>query len=363
MAHSYCLLQRLTNAPVLIKYVNLFERYIINLGPIGVELFFVLSGFLIGGILIKIFDNTDFTFAEVRQFWVRRWFRTLPNYWLILSLNIIILVFLKGNSIDNNQFIGYIFLQNFIHPDVLHVFPEGWSLSIEEWFYLTLPVIIYLSTLVIKPANKPGFLIRVFLCYLSLFLAIRIFNAFNPINGIDPDEGIRKIVVFRLDAVMYGVLAAYFNYYHKPLMDGVKKKLFIISLLGSFILYFFIVKYELAFRAQLNPVFRFLCNAFLYMIIPLIFSLSLPYAAGTKEWSNKFVMAIVKHISKISYSIYLVHFSLFIPLFINLRVKSTSIGIAQYLIYWIVVIGFSSLLYRFFEYPVMKLRDRWKSQE
>ena len=74
-------------------------------------------------------------------------------------------------------------------------------------------------------------------------------------------------------------------------------------------------------------------------------------------------MSIVKHISKISYSIYLVHFSLFIPLFINLRVKSTSIGIAQYLIYWIVVIGFSSLLYRFFEYPVMKLRDRWKSQE
>ena len=112
LAHSYCLLQRLTNAPVLIKYVNLFERFIINLGPIGVELFFVLSGFLIGGILIKIFDNTEFTFADVRRFWIRRWFRTLPNYWLILSINIIIFVFINGNKLEANQYLGYVFLQS-----------------------------------------------------------------------------------------------------------------------------------------------------------------------------------------------------------------------------------------------------------
>ncbi len=360
MAHSYCLLQRLTNAPVLIKYINLFERYIINLGPIGVELFFVLSGFLIGGILIKIFDNTEFTFAEVRRFWVRRWFRTLPNYWLILSLNIIIFVFIKGNSIDANQYLGYIFLQNFVHPDVLHVFPEGWSLSIEEWFYLTLPVVIYLTTLVVKPVNKPGFLVKVFIAYLASFLLIRIFNAFNPLNGIDPDEGIRKIVVFRLDAVMYGVLAAYLNYYHKPFIVSIKKKLFIISLVGSLVLYYFIVKYELAFRSQPDPTFRFVSNAFLYLVIPLVFALSLPYAASTRDWSSKTLSAIVRHISKISYSMYLVHFSLFIPLFINRKVDSTLAGLLQYFAYWIVVIVFSSLLYRYYEQPVMKLRDKWK---
>ena len=360
MAHSYCLLQRLTNAPVLSRFVNLFERYIINLGPIGVELFFVLSGFLIGGILIKVFHNSGFTFKEVRVFWVRRWFRTLPNYWLILSVNILLFVFLKGNPFDASQLWGYVFLQNFVHSDSSRVFPEGWSLSVEEWFYLTLPVVIYLSAIVFKPANKGTFLWKVFISYLSFFLLVRVANAFNPINGADPDEGIRKVVVFRLDAVMYGVIAAYFNFYKEATLRDIKRYLFFISLLCSFILYYFIVRYELAFRSQHDPLFRFMSNAFLYLLIPFLFSLSLPFAAGIKAFRSRFINVVVQHISKISYSVYLVHFSLFIPMFYNLKVTATWMGIAQYFLYWIVVLVCSSLLYRYFEYPVTQLRDKWK---
>jgi len=57
----------------------------------GVELFFVLSGFLIGGILIKIFQNTEsLNLNTIWDFWIRRWFRTLPNYYLVLVLNIVV---------------------------------------------------------------------------------------------------------------------------------------------------------------------------------------------------------------------------------------------------------------------------------
>ncbi len=60
----------------------------------GVELFFVLSGFLIGGILIKTFnDKENFGIKTIANFWVRRWFRTLPNYYLILIINIIVVYF------------------------------------------------------------------------------------------------------------------------------------------------------------------------------------------------------------------------------------------------------------------------------
>ena len=48
-------------------------------GVIGVEIFFVLSGFLIGRIVIKMFLQEDFNFRKVMYFWIRRWFRTLPN--------------------------------------------------------------------------------------------------------------------------------------------------------------------------------------------------------------------------------------------------------------------------------------------
>ena len=49
----------------------------------GVNIFFVLSGFLIGGILIRDFEKKK-TIKVLFNFWIRRWFRTLPNYFLIL---------------------------------------------------------------------------------------------------------------------------------------------------------------------------------------------------------------------------------------------------------------------------------------
>ncbi len=53
----------------------------------GVDLFFVLSGFLIGLILIKQFEkNVDYTFLPIFNFWKRRWRRKLPNYYFILFL-------------------------------------------------------------------------------------------------------------------------------------------------------------------------------------------------------------------------------------------------------------------------------------
>src|SRR5689334_3382371 len=47
----------------------------------GVTIFFVLSGFLIGGVLIKILEKQTATFKTLLNFWQRRWFRTLPNYY------------------------------------------------------------------------------------------------------------------------------------------------------------------------------------------------------------------------------------------------------------------------------------------
>ena len=58
-------------------------------GVLGVELFFVLSGFLIGGILYQTLRNQDpIHFRDIWLFWKRRWMRTLPNYYLFLAVAI-----------------------------------------------------------------------------------------------------------------------------------------------------------------------------------------------------------------------------------------------------------------------------------
>ena len=60
----------------------------------GVDLFFVLSGFLIGGILIaKIEESDRINLKLILTFLKRRWYRTLPNYYLFLSVNILLVYF------------------------------------------------------------------------------------------------------------------------------------------------------------------------------------------------------------------------------------------------------------------------------
>ncbi|HET6992186.1 MAG TPA: acyltransferase, partial [Bacteroidia bacterium] len=115
------------------------------MGFIGVELFFALSGFLIGGILLReMADGTSF--RKVLKFWVRRWMRTLPAYYAVLfGTPLLYLLFLHENSVHFSDLFPFIFfVQNFSHPHPEY-FGVAWSLSIEEWFYILFPFTWWIS--------------------------------------------------------------------------------------------------------------------------------------------------------------------------------------------------------------------------
>lgn len=72
----------------IVIFQAVWRKSLIKYNPIGlngVTIFFVLSGFLIGGILIRAISNSSFTWVDLKQFWIRRWFRTIPLYVLVLS--------------------------------------------------------------------------------------------------------------------------------------------------------------------------------------------------------------------------------------------------------------------------------------
>jgi peptidoglycan/LPS O-acetylase OafA/YrhL len=94
---------------------------------IGVEIFFVLSGFLLGRKFFYFVIKEDFNFKLLSKFWIRRWFRVLPIYYLVLLINIVLTLYI-GLEIPPDLWKYAFFLQNFSSPINATFFYESWSL-------------------------------------------------------------------------------------------------------------------------------------------------------------------------------------------------------------------------------------------
>jgi peptidoglycan/LPS O-acetylase OafA/YrhL len=134
-----------------------FQEVLSLFGFFGVEMFFVLSGFLIGRILFTRFVEADASLKTILYFWIRRWFRTLPNYYLVLLINILILCAV-GYSLPGFEPIRdlwkYFFFAHNLTGEHIIFFPESWSLSVEEYAYIVGPIVIYGVVSLLKQHKK-----------------------------------------------------------------------------------------------------------------------------------------------------------------------------------------------------------------
>lgn len=328
--------------------VSDFQRYFLL---DGVSIFFVLSGFLIGGILIKTLEKESASFKTLLNFWKRRWIRTLPNYFLILSLLLIISLFTLIGAKPEGIYKYVFFIQNFNSSHPLF-FPEAWSLSVEEWFYLLIPTATFILIAVTKLKSKHTILLVVLLTILfSIFVR---YYRFTQITGtVDLDLLLRKQVITRLDSIIYGVLAAYIYYYVQPVWNKYKTPYFI---LGITILILQKTNYiHHIFGADLyDCVFSFSLNSIAIMLL-------LPLLNNLKT-GNGFTYKFFTYISLISYSMYLLNLS-FVQWWIIekttwFHLNGTLLMILKYVLYWAFTIIGSILLYKYYELPFMRLRDR-----
>lgn len=188
-----------------------FER-VIAVGWTGVDLFFVLSGFLIGGILLDARDSRRY----YRTFYLRRFFRIIPVYyaWIIAYVTIEAFAgtFLRNHIDHASRSLGlgpllaqFLFLQNF---GILNSygaigsrwFGPTWSLAVEEQFYLLAPAAIrYLS-------KRGLFILTLLVILLAPFLRVSICYLW-PAQKIGLGM-VYTLMPCRADSLGIGVLAA-----------------------------------------------------------------------------------------------------------------------------------------------------------
>jgi peptidoglycan/LPS O-acetylase OafA/YrhL len=168
-------------------------------GNFGVELFFGLSGFLIGSILLKQAAR-DPSARNLRVFLVRRWMRTLPLYFLILA--VLALLFPPAQHLPGYLLRYATFTQNAITPlPPGWWYPVSWSLAVEEWFYLLFGSATFLAFRLLPGRSAVWWPLAAFL---SVPFALRLL-----VPAYLAPSGVWSLVVaFRLDDIAYGVILA-----------------------------------------------------------------------------------------------------------------------------------------------------------
>ncbi len=319
----------------------------------AVSLFFVTSGFLIGLILLKTITQTNFGTRELLNFWTRRWYRTLPNYYLVLLVIFFLTWWLKGFRPRPHFFL---FLQNLYQPVATNnFFPESWSLAVEEWFYLVVPILLFAGTTVFR--NKRGVFLGTTIMVLVAVTAFRTYLAVH-LQCADLScwiNNIRQLVVTRVDSMMYGFIGAYGYFFYPEKWTRHRRTLFVIGVL----LYLAPSVYDAVIGGY---YFR---NYFALTLAPLGTLLMLPLFTSIKTGSG-FVYRWATRFSMISYSLYLLHYSVVQDLLLTVVPQKLAVFDGQepwvcfskYLLFWVLSVCFSILLYKYFEHPVMKLRAK-----
>ena len=334
----------------LIENTNPFITSLTGLfGFAGIELFFVLSGFLIGTITLKMYLADSFNYNSIVTFLKRRWMRTLPNYYVVLMLNIILGI--SFGYVLKDAWRYFFFLQNLTDYQITF-FPESWSLSILGWAYLLTPFVFWL-TYKISKNKKSGFLWTsvglIFFFHLMRFW----FYKSHFISDMNMwNDQVKSIVLYRIDSVLIGFVVAWLHYFYSDKLKNISVYLFILALHLFFLQ--FVALNVLSIDIISSPKYFLV---FYFTFSSVTFALALPVFINWKSCNN-WMAKLINWISKLSYGMYLVHFSLITVLFKFLK-ENFLHGISSLLlllIYLILVTFVSYLLYHFVEKPIMDKR-------
>ena len=325
----------------------------LDIGWLGVKLFFVLSGFLITGILLDnkhLIETTNLAPMHIiRQFYIRRFLRIFPIYYLVIAIaffiNIMPVRELWGWLISYTTNI-YITINNVWMGSFSHF----WSLAVEEQFYLFWPLLI------IFLPNKwiPKFIILAVLVALAYrFWAYQIYRyEISPFNF--------KAATFTLaslDSLGMGAMVAYIWRIGSTPENLTKLLSRLVLPLGLFLYIITLILYHY----NIKPSVFFTLNDF---AASLIFSWLVSTAGlGFKGKAGRFMSTpSLIYLGKISYGIYVYHY--FLPLIVtplfeafNLPIKVP--GLIYFVISTLLTIAIASLSWYLIELPINKLKRQF----
>ncbi len=173
-------------------------------GWIGVDLFFVLSGFLVSSLLFKEHIRTGK--VDVGRFLIRRAFKIYPAFWCMLTFTLTIKN-IQGDPPSNQALLGeLLFLQNYLGG----IWPHTWSLAVEEHFYLGIAA-LFVAAIAWNRNQDFTWIPLAFLIVALTCLALRIST--NAQHTEFHHNTLVGATHLRVDSLFFGVLLSYWFHY------------------------------------------------------------------------------------------------------------------------------------------------------
>jgi peptidoglycan/LPS O-acetylase OafA/YrhL len=340
--------------------VAMYHFHILAAGWIGVQVFFVLSGFLITAILVDAKARHAGNFF--RRFYWRRTLRIFPLYFAYLAIAAIAFAIVAVPAAWGDLW-GWLvtYTSNFsrmaIYDKGTEFFVHFWSLAVEEQFYLVWPLTVFLL-------STKG-LRRLVIALLVLIPLMRLGLGAWLADGGMPDERVARIVgVFTLsqfDAFAAGAALAVFPH------DRITRPAWLA--IGAWAIWLVAGIAMLATIPHGTPGFGI--DTFGHHATTLngyhvwgptvtnLASAALILAALHGAFTWILANPIAVQIGKVSYGVYVLHLPIHYWLVRYVPFKHSSIaGLAVFVAYFAAVVGTAMISYRFFETPFLRLKDR-----
>ncbi len=282
-------------------------------GFLGVDIFFVISGYLIGGILFRELSTNTFS---LKNFYLRRMRRILPAFFAVVIFVLVVggQLMVPGSDDWNPTrrsalwsvfFSGNIFFaQNtdYFAPTVeLQPLNHLWSLAVEEQFYFLYPLILLGIMFVVRSASKNGTKLNTPVIWVLVLLAVFSFSrAFFPMSYHDSELVAYYLPHLRFGELLIGAILAVAV--SKATKEISSTRANVVGSLGLLVL---VICLTISFPNK-SPWFPGFAAA-----IPCIASAAVIYAGLGTNWVKTLLSnRAVVFVGKISYSLYLWHWPL-----------------------------------------------------
>lgn len=320
-------------------------------GWLGVDLFFVLSGFLITDILLKTASSPKY----LTNFYVRRVLRIFPLYYLFVILCLFVLPRLSPHFdvtyYSDNQLWIWTYLQNWLYifnpHDGTNALHHLWSLAVEEQFYLIWPFIILLL-------KKPTYL----LAFISLVLvAVVGFRLWIWLNQVADLAYFNLYTFSRIDGICIGCMIALLQRINPGFLKKYTPWIVLFFAVMNFAFFFVNRKHEFGFP--------YLALAG-YTTFAMMFGLLVNDAVtgDSKIIQKIFCFPLLRFFGKISYGFYMFHWPIYLLtghwLFAQFSkyLSGNLLHISVSLIATLTAVIISWLSFRYYERYFLKLKDK-----